>query len=175
MPPTFRTAVEAHDFDAVSELFTDDIRMRSPIARRIYRGRAAVIDVLRAVSTVFEDFTYEHEISSSSGDDHVLLFSARVGDFEIQGCDLLHYRDDGLIDQLTVMLRPLKAVLAFEERIRQAYARTVSTRQPTACVSADPATNIGGSSSSDAGATSRLTNVGKNRAANDGHGEATRE
>jgi len=52
MPPTFRTAVEAHDFDAVSELFTDDIRMRSPIARRIYRGCAAVIDVLRAVSTV---------------------------------------------------------------------------------------------------------------------------
>jgi len=175
MPPTFRTAVEAHDFDAVSELFTDDIRMRSPIARRIYRGRAAVIDVLRAVSTVFEDFTYEHEISSSSGDDHVLLFSARVGDFEIQGCDLLHYRDDGLIDQLTVMLRPLKAVLAFEERIRLAYARTVSTRQPAACVSGDPAINIGGSSSSDAGATSRLTNVGKYRAANDIHGEATRE
>jgi SnoaL-like domain len=134
MPPTFRTAVEAHDFDAVSELFTDDIRMRSPIARRIYRGRAAVIDVLRAVSTVFEDFTYEHEFSSSSGDDHVLLFSARVGDFEIQGCDLLHYRDDGLIDQLTVMLRPLKAVLAFEERIRLAYTRTVSTRQPTAAI-----------------------------------------
>jgi len=175
MPPTFRTAVEAHDFDAVSELFTDDIRMRSPIARRTYRGRAAVIDVLRAVSTVFEDFTYEHEISSSSGDDHVLLFSARVGDFEIQGCDLLHYRDDGLIDQLTVMLRPLKAVLAFEERIRLAYARTVSTRQPTSCVSADPAINIGGSSSSDAGATSRLTNVGKNRATNDVHGEAPRE
>ncbi len=175
MPPTFRTAVEAHDFDAVSELFTDDIRMRSPIARRIYRGRAAVIDVLRAVSTVFEEFTYEHEISSSSGDDHVLLFSARVGDFEIQGCDLLHYRDDGLIDQLTVMLRPLKAVLAFEERIRLAYARTVSTRQPAACVSGDPAINIGGSSSSDAGATSRLTNVGKYRAANDIHGEATRE
>jgi hypothetical protein len=175
MPPTFRTAVEAHDFDAVSELFTDDIRMRSPIARRTYRGRAAVIDVLRAVSTVFEDFTYEHEISSSSGDDHVLLFSARVGDFEIQGCDLLHYRDDGLIDQLTVMLRPLKAVLAFEERIRLAYARTVSTRQPTSCVSADPAINIGGSSSSDAGATSRLTNVGKNGATNDVHGEAPRE
>jgi hypothetical protein len=175
VPPNFRTAVEAHDFDAVSELFTDDIRMRSPIARRTYRGRAAVIDVLRAVSTVFEDFTYEHEISSSSGDDHVLLFSARVGDFEIQGCDLLHYRDDGLIDQLTVMLRPLKAVLAFEERIRLAYARTVSTRQPTACVSADPAINIGGSSSSDAGATSRLTYVGKNRATNDIHGEATRE
>jgi len=108
--------------------------MRSPIARRTYRGRAAVIDVLRAVSTVFEDFTYEHEISSSSGDDHVLLFSARVGDFEIQGCDLLHYRDDGLIDQLTVMLRPLKAVLAFEERIRLAYTRTVSTRQPTAAI-----------------------------------------
>jgi hypothetical protein len=55
-----------------------------------------------------------------------------VGDFEIQGCDLLHYRDDGLIDQLTVMLRPLKAVLAFEERTRLAYARTVSETGPRA-------------------------------------------
>jgi hypothetical protein len=68
MPATFRTAVEAHDFDAVGKFLADDVTMRSPIAHRAYCGRAAVIDVLRVVSTVLEDFAYEHEIRSSSGD-----------------------------------------------------------------------------------------------------------
>jgi SnoaL-like protein len=140
MTATFRTAVEAHDFDAVGKFLADDVTMRSPIAHRAYCRRDAVIDVLRAVSTVLEDFAYEHEIRSSSGDDHVLLFTARVSGLTIQGCDILHYRDDGLIDQLTVMLRPLKAVLAFEERIRRAYTGMKSTQQPAAPGSADPAT-----------------------------------
>jgi len=78
------------------------------------------------VSSVFEDFTYEREIRSESGVDHVLIFNARVGDLSIQGCDVLQYRHDGLIEQLTVMLRPLKAVLAFEARTRVEFERIMA-------------------------------------------------
>ena len=132
MHQTFRSAIEARDFDVVGRFFADDIVMRSPIARRPYNGREAVVGVLSVVSTVFEDFAYEREIRSDSGDDHVLIFNARVGDLAIQGCDVLQYHQDGLIGQLTVMLRPLKAVLSFEARVRVAYEQAMAQLQRTA-------------------------------------------
>jgi hypothetical protein len=132
MHPTFRSAIEARDFDAVGRFFADDVVMRSPIARRPYSGCEAVVGVLSVVSTVFEDFAYEREIGSDAGGDHVLIFNARVDGLAIQGCDVLRYREDGLIDQLTVMLRPLKAVLSFEARVRVEYERAMAKLQRTA-------------------------------------------
>jgi hypothetical protein len=102
------------------------------------------------VSTVFEDFAYEREIRSDSGDDHVLIFNARVDGLAIQGCDVLQYHKDGRIGQLTVMLRPLKAVLSFEARVRVEYERAMAQSQRTAG-SRDSAVSLG-SSSPEAGA-----------------------
>jgi hypothetical protein len=150
MHHTFRSSIEARDFDVIGRLFADDVVMRSPIARRPYCGREAVVGVLMVVSTVFEDFAYEREIRPDSGGDHVLIFNARVDGLAIQGCDLLQYRKDGLIDQLTVMLRPLKAVLSFEARVRVEYERTMAELQRTAG-SRDSAVALG-SSSPDVGA-----------------------
>jgi hypothetical protein len=47
-----------------------------------------------------------------------LLFRARVGDRELHGCDLLHTGQDGLIDELTVMVRPRSAMLALAEAMK---------------------------------------------------------
>jgi hypothetical protein len=46
------------------------------------------------------------------------VFGAHIGDLSIQGCDFLHTDADGLIDEFTVMLRPLQAVQAFQEQMR---------------------------------------------------------
>jgi hypothetical protein len=150
MHHTFRSAIEARDFDAVGRFFADDVVMRSPIARRPYCGREAVVGVLSVVSTVFEDFAYEREIRSDSSGDHVLIFNARVDGLAIQGCDVLQYHKDGRIGQLTVMLRPLKAVLSFEARVRVEYERAMAQSQRTAG-SRDSAVSLG-SSNLDVGA-----------------------
>ena len=55
------------------------------------------------------------------------MFRARVGDRELQGCDFLHIGEDGLIDELTVMVRPLSAALAFAEAMK-AEVPVVQTR-----------------------------------------------
>jgi hypothetical protein len=41
-----------------------------------------------------------------------------VGDREIDGIDLLHIGADGLIDEFTVMVRPLSGTLALAEAMR---------------------------------------------------------
>lgn len=108
----FRTAVETGDIDRVLALVSPDVVFNSPVVYRPYHGREVLGVILRAVMRVFEDFHYEREIGAEGASDHALLFRARVGDRELQGCDFLHIGHDGLIEELTVMVRPRSAALA---------------------------------------------------------------
>ena len=111
----FRSAVEARDLDAVSALLAEDVVFRSPVVFKPYRGRATVTALLTAVSEVFEDFTYAREIGAADARDHALVFNARVGDKQIEGCDFLHMDENGTIDELVVMVRPLSAAMALRD------------------------------------------------------------
>src|SRR5439155_630274 len=46
----FRSAIEARDVDAVVALLSDDVVLRSPVAFKPYRGRAAVAALAEAES-----------------------------------------------------------------------------------------------------------------------------
>jgi hypothetical protein len=111
----FRAAVEAGDTDALETLLAEDVTFTSPVVFRPSPGKAKTAAVLRAALRVFEDFRYEREISDPGGRDHALVFRARAGGREIHGCDLLHMNEDGLIDDVTVMVRPLSALTALAE------------------------------------------------------------
>jgi hypothetical protein len=114
----FRAAIEAQDIDAAVALLAEDVVFRSPIVFRPYQGREAVAPLLLAVSRVFEDFRYEREIGAPEARDHALVFNARIGDRELEGCDFLHTDEHGLIDDFAVMVRPLSAALALAEAMR---------------------------------------------------------
>jgi hypothetical protein len=114
----FRQAVESWDIDRVMSLMTEDVVFRSPVVHKPYTGRDQVAVILHAVSRVFEDFRYEREIGAEDASDHALVFRARVGDRELEGCDFLHVDEDGLIDEFFVMIRPLSGALALAEAMR---------------------------------------------------------
>jgi hypothetical protein len=97
----FRRAIESGESDRLLELFSPEVVFNSPVVFRPYHGREALGVILHSVMRVFEDFRYEREIGTDGAGDHALLFRARVGDRELQGCDLLHTGQDGLIDELT--------------------------------------------------------------------------
>jgi hypothetical protein len=115
----FRDAIESGDIDAVAALLADDVVFRSPVVYAPYRGRAQVEVLLRAVSQVLEDFHYIREIGAPDAADHALVFRARVGDREVEGCDFIHLDGDGRIDELYVMFRPLSGVLALAEAMKR--------------------------------------------------------
>ena len=114
----FRTAVEAGDLDAAVALLADDVVFRSPVVFRPYRGREAVGELLTAVSRVFEDFSYVREIGAPEAHDHALVFRARVGDRQVEGCDFLHLDESGSIDEFVVMVRPLSGALALADAMK---------------------------------------------------------
>jgi hypothetical protein len=128
----FRTAVEARDFEGAIALLADDVVFRSPVVFRPYHGRDTVAAILLAVSRVFEDFRYEREIGAEGAQDHALVFKARVGEREIHGCDLLHTNEHGLIDDLTVMVRPLSAAQALGEAMRAQFETEAAQHVPGA-------------------------------------------
>jgi hypothetical protein len=114
----FRDAIESCNIDAVVALFTDDIIFRSPVVHAPHEGRVQVGMLLRAVGKVLEDFRYTRQIGAPDAADHALVFRARIGDREVEGCDFIHVNDDGLIDELYVMFRPLSGVLALAEAMK---------------------------------------------------------
>jgi limonene-1,2-epoxide hydrolase len=126
----FREAVEKLDLDAAEALLATDVVFTSPVVFKPYAGKAITAAILRAVSGVFQDFRYVREINDVNGRDHALVFTARVGDREINGCDFIHVDESGLIDEFTVMVRPLSGAQALAaamgERIaEEARARSV--------------------------------------------------
>ncbi len=118
----FRAAIEEWDLDAVRSLLSEDVVFRSPIVFKPYRGRDAVGAILEAVSQVFEDFAYTREIGAPGAPDHALVFQARVGDKQVEGCDFLHVDESGAIDELVVMVRPLSGALALAEAMKAQLA-----------------------------------------------------
>lgn len=118
----FRTAVEAGDVDAAVRLLADDVEFRSPAGYAPYRGRDAAARLLHAVAQVFEDFRYVDEIGEPGGRRLALVFRARVGDREVEGCDFLHENEDGAIDEFVVMVRPLSGLLALAEAMKARLA-----------------------------------------------------
>jgi SnoaL-like domain len=113
-PHAFRRAAEAKDLDLLRETLAEDVVLHSPILFKGFEGREMAMVVLSNVIEVFEDFRYLDEVH---GDGTVVLrFAAKVdGRFEIEGIDYLTVGADGRVTDLTVFLRPLKAVHAFND------------------------------------------------------------
>jgi hypothetical protein len=120
---SFRKAVEARDPDAMAAALAEDVVFRSPVAFKPYPGKAITAAILRGVLRVFEDFRYVRELAGDGGRDHALVFEARIGDVRVEGCDFLHLDEDGLIDELTVMVRPLSAAQALSAAMAAQFER----------------------------------------------------
>jgi SnoaL-like domain len=106
----FRAAAEAKDFSAGEGLFSPDVVFRSPAVFEPYSGLEMLGVLLSNVVQVFEDFRYVDQVET--GDTAVLVFEARVGDRELNGVDVLRFGEDGLIAEMTVMIRPLSGLQA---------------------------------------------------------------
>ncbi|MGF1430636.1 nuclear transport factor 2 family protein [Kitasatospora sp. LaBMicrA B282] len=119
----FRKAVEDRDEQAITDLLAENVVFTSPVAFKPYPGKAITAAILRGVMRVFEDFSYVREIADPAGRDHALVFTATVAGRQIQGCDFLHFDEDGLIDDFTVMVRPLSAAQALAEAMGAQFDR----------------------------------------------------
>jgi hypothetical protein len=112
----FRAAFELGDLGRLDGLLHDGVVFRSPVVYTPYVGRRAVLMALAAVAEVLEETRWnEHH----AGDDlEVLVFEARVGAREVQGVELVRTHD-GLVQELTLMVRPMAGAQALADAMRR--------------------------------------------------------
>lgn len=118
----FRAAVEAGDLEGALASLSEDVVLHSPVTFRPFEGIEAVSVVLRTVFSVFEDFRYVAQLEGDGA--HALIFNARVGERELEGIDLVRENAEGLIDDFTVMIRPLSGLQALAEEMRARLVRS---------------------------------------------------
>ena len=115
-PHPFRVAAEAKDVALMTETLHEDVVLHSPILFRGFEGRDVVGQVLTHVAATLEDLTYIDELAE--GDSVCLRFTAKVGERELEGIDFLELDDEGRVRELTVFMRPLSAITAFNEQMK---------------------------------------------------------
>jgi hypothetical protein len=113
----FRRAAEAKDLELLTETLREDVELHSPVLFRGFEGREIVIQVLAHVAATIEDLTYVDELHE--GNTVALRFKARVGDRELEGIDFLELDDECRVAVLTVFMRPLSALTAFNEQMAE--------------------------------------------------------
>lgn len=118
----FVDAVHAADGDAIRETLAEDVRFLSPVVFKAYEGKAVVGTILaEGAMKVFENFSYVHRLEDPETRVATLIFRASVRGRELDGLDLIHFDDDGLIDELKVMVRPLSGTNALAEAMAERF------------------------------------------------------
>jgi len=108
------SAIRARDREAISALVADDVVFHSPATT--YRGREQVVDLLAVIGRVLEDVTAIGEVET------VTFIRGRSEDDELDGV-LVEIRDeDGLIAEITLLMRPLAALQKAVVRLARALA-----------------------------------------------------
>lgn len=116
----FRDATEAADHDAVCHLLADDVELHSPILSQPFVGREAVCALLATARESFDDICHPRQMSD--GEDEFLSFEGHVRGTAIEGAILIKFTGSGLIRDLTVFIRPLRATAAFAAAVGPALA-----------------------------------------------------
>lgn len=137
MPPAVAEAlgkwhamIAAGDLRALPELLHPQAVFRSPMAFKPYSGAPLVALILNTVLQVFEDFVYHRELASADGSSLVLEFSARVGERELKGIDMIRFDEDGKIVEFEVMIRPMSGLQALGEEMARRLAPFLSGKTP---------------------------------------------
>ncbi|GHB42588.1 hypothetical protein GCM10007094_34830 [Pseudovibrio japonicus] len=99
------------DLAKLSALIAKDCVFYSPVVHTPQRGQQITTMYLYGAAQVLgvnNSFKYVRILDC--GDNAVLEFETEIDGIHINGVDMIHWNEEGLIDDFKVMLRPLKAV-----------------------------------------------------------------
>ncbi len=102
--------IEDRNAAGLDDILADDAVFHSPVVHTPQRGKALTKLYLSAAIMVLggNSFEYVREVIGES--DAMLEFTAELDGIIINGVDMVHWNEDGKIDDFKVMIRPLKAV-----------------------------------------------------------------
>lgn len=111
----FAEAMAHNDLDTAFQHVSEHIVLHSPIFDDAFVGKVEVRRVIEAVKSIV-DATARTGIAE--GADRVVMFNTiTLGGVTAETAEMIQVEADGLIDRITVMWRPLRAVLEGQSRL----------------------------------------------------------
>lgn len=122
VPPVIErwlAVIDSGDTAQLEDMLTADAVFYSPAVFTPQRGRALAVGYLRAAEYMFRDTGFHYVEKWFGENSAVLHFSAEVDGLSVEGVDMIHWDDDGLITSVKVMIRPFKALQGIIARMAE--------------------------------------------------------
>jgi hypothetical protein len=114
----FTAAMQRKDLDSMLSHMTEDVVLRTPLAAQPLHGKAALRPVVATLLRVVDRFVFREFMQ---GPEHAgAFFGISVGDLELDGVDYWRLDANGFIQEMTVLWRPLPAIVAVTHKLDEA-------------------------------------------------------
>ena len=111
----FTDAMQRKDLEAMLTHMADDVILKTPLVAEPFKGKAAIRPAVEALLGVVDKFDFREMMQ---GPQHVSeYFGVTVGSIELDGMDYWRINEAGLIQEMTVLWRPLPAVVAVQKML----------------------------------------------------------
>ena len=108
--------------DELSGILAEDAVFESPVVHTPQKGKAIVEKYLRGALKVLNTAHFHFGDEWYSDRSAVLEFYSEIEGIKINGVDLIHWNEAGLITHFKVMVRPLKAIDILRQKMGEYLA-----------------------------------------------------
>jgi hypothetical protein len=102
-------------------LLVPDVQLHSPVLHAPFVGRDTVEPLLPVLRGCFTDLVYTDELRAPGT--LALVCRARIDGLEAEGVQLLRLDGAGLVEDITVLLRPIRASMALSRAMEPRIAK----------------------------------------------------
>lgn len=119
-----RVMERGSDPSDLARIIREDAVFHSPVVHTPQRGRDLVVAYLAAAGQTLGNDSFHYVRELVDGNDALLEFETEMDGIHVNGVDLIHFDDAGMIADFKVMVRPLKAVNKVWEQMAAQLDRT---------------------------------------------------
>ena len=110
----------SNDPKLLDEILDETCIFTSPIVFKPIEGKEMSKLYLMGAGQTFDMDRFKYVRELVDGLDSVLEFETYIGDISVNGVDIIRWNDEGKIVDFKVMIRPLQAIGALQEKMSQA-------------------------------------------------------
>ena len=114
---TWHEFIQSRDLNKLDEFLADDVILYSPVVFTPIEGKFFVKMYLMAAEQIIANDQFEYVRELSSENDAFLEFKTTIDGITVEGVDMIRFNEQGQVQSLKVMLRPLKAVNKVHEKM----------------------------------------------------------
>ena len=111
--------LKSHDQNFLDEILDDECIFTSPIVFKPIAGKEMSKLYLMGAGQTFDMDRFKYVRELVDGLDCVLEFETFIGDISVNGVDIIRWNENGKIIDFKVMIRPLQAIHALQEKMSE--------------------------------------------------------